>query len=164
MKSQRVDKSSVRALLVATSLCVAAGGFYNAAGATDWPNYRGPDHNGITKETDWKSDWGDSGPKVLWKKSIGMGFSSMAVADGRVYTMGNQGKTKDVVNCFDAATGEEKWTHSYLCPLEPKYYEGGTLGTPTVDGERVYTLSKMGSLYCLNNADGKVICACQHPA
>jgi len=157
MKSQKIDKGNVRALLVAISLCVAAGGFYNAAGAADWPNYRGPDYNGITKEIDWKSNWGDSGPKVLWKKSIGMGFSSITVADGRVYTLGNQGKTKDVVNCFDAVTGEEKWIHSYPCPLEPKYYEGGTLSTPTVDDDRVYTLSKMGSLYCLNAANGEVI-------
>ncbi len=156
MKSQKVGKG-VSTLILAMGLCVAVAGFYNTAWAADWPNYRGPDHNGITKETNWTSDWGDSGPKVLWKKSIGMGFSSMAVADGRVYAMGNQDKKRDVVYCFDAATGNEIWTHSYPCPLLPKYYEGGTLSTPTVDGDRVYTLSKMGSLFCLNAADGKVI-------
>lgn len=157
MKSQKVGKGSVSTLILAMGLCVAAAGFYDTAEAADWPNYRGPDHNGITNETDWTSSWGDSGPKVLWRKSIGIGFSSITVADGRVYAMGNQNKTQDVVYCFDPATGNEIWTHSYPCPLEPKYYEGGTLSTPTVDGNRVYTLSKMGSLFCLNAADGKVI-------
>ncbi|UCF17688.1 MAG: PQQ-like beta-propeller repeat protein, partial [Phycisphaerales bacterium] len=157
MKSPNVDMGNVSALFLTISLCVALMGFHNTAGAADWPNYRGPDHNGITKETDWKTNWADSGPKVLWKKSIGIGFSSMAVVGGKVYAMGNQGKKEDVVYCFDAVTGEEIWTHSYPCPLEPKYYEGGTLSTPTVDGDRVYTLSKMGSLFCLNAANGEII-------
>lgn len=157
MKSKKVSTCSVSTLILAISLCVTATGFYNIAAASDWPNYRGPDYNGFTKETDWKSNWGDTGPKVLWKKSLGMGFSSMVVVDGRVYAMGNRNKDEDVVYCLDAATGNEIWTHSYPCPLEPKYYEGGTLSTPTVDGDRVYTLSKMGSLFCLNTANGKVI-------
>jgi len=125
----------------------------------DWPNYRGPSHNGITRETNWSSTWPEAGPKTLWKKSIGTGFSSFAVAEGRVYTMGNTGKKgkTDIVYCFDAKTGRDIWTHAYPCPLEPKYYEGGTLATPTVDGAKVYTLSKMGDLFCLNAATGTVI-------
>ena len=159
MKLQKVVEGNVSALSVAVSLCIIAAGFYNTAQAADWPNYRGPGYNGITTETGWKSNWGDAGPKVLWKKSVGIGFSSITVADGQVYAMGNTGKTgnTDIVYCFDATTGRDKWTHSYPCPLEPKYYEGGTLSTPTVDGDRVYTLSKMGSLFCLNAADGKVV-------
>ena len=159
MKSPDMVKGGVSALIIGMCLSVIGTALCGTSRAADWPNYRGPDYNGFTKETNWKSDWGDSGPNVLWKKSVGIGFSSMAVADGCVYSMGNTGKTgnTDVVYCFDAVTGEEKWTHSYPCPLEPKYYEGGTLSTPTVDGDKVYTLSKMGSLFCLNAADGKVV-------
>ncbi|TKJ37330.1 MAG: alcohol dehydrogenase [Planctomycetes bacterium B3_Pla] len=159
MKSQKVVKDCVSALIFGICISVFGAGFYGAADAADWPNYRGPDYNGITGETDWKSNWGDDGPKELWKKSIGIGFSSMAVTDGRVYAMGNTGKkgNTDIVFCFDAATGEEIWKHSYPCPLQPKYYEGGTLTTPTVDGGKVYTLSKMGSLFCLDAAKGTVI-------
>ena len=95
MKSLKSGNSSVSTLIVAIGLCVAAMGFINMAGAADWPNYRGPDYNGFTKETDWKSNWGDSGPKVLWEKSIGMGFSSMAVADGRgVIHVGQQRRSR----------------------------------------------------------------------
>jgi len=129
-----------------------------AAGA-DWPHYRGPNYDGVTAETDWNCNWGDAGPKVLWKKSVGIGFSCTAVADGRVYTMGNTGKKSntDVVYCFDAKTGAELWKHSYPCPLEPKYYEGGTLSSPTVEAGKVYTLSKMGDLFCLDAAAGTVV-------
>jgi len=125
----------------------------------DWPNYRGPDYNGITSETNWTSTWPEAGPKKLWKKSLGIGFSSITVADGRVYTTGNTGKkgNTDIVFCFDAQTGQDVWTHAYPCALEPKYYEGGTLSTPTVDSGKVYVLSKMGDLFCLDAAKGTVI-------
>ena len=142
--------------VVAVSL---AFGFASMAG--DWPNYRGPDHNGISQETDWQADWGDTGPKMLWRTSVGVGSSSVVVADGRAYTMGNQGDEEsdqtDTVYCLDAATGAVIWEHSYPSPLLPKYYEGGTLSTPSVDGEVVYTLSKMGDLFCLDATTGNVI-------
>ena len=63
--------------------------------AGDWPNYRGPNHNGISDEVDWQGDWGDAGPKVLWQASVGTGSSSVVIADGRAYTMGNHGKEED---------------------------------------------------------------------
>lgn len=132
-----------------------------ASKADDWPSYRGPDHNGISNETNWRTDWGNAGPAVLWKASVGKGSSSVVTAAGRAFTMGNSGGTEadeaDTVFCFEADTGKMLWTHRYPCPLLPKYYEGGTLSTPTVDGERVYTLSKMGDLFCLDAATGKVI-------
>ena len=129
--------------------------------ASDWPNYRGPDHNGISRETEWKANWSEGGPKVLWRASVGKGSSSVVIAAGRAYTMGNFGEKepdeKDIVSCLDAQTGREIWTHSYPCPLLPKYYEGGTLSTPTVIGDFVYTLSKMGDFFCLEAATGKVV-------
>jgi outer membrane protein assembly factor BamB len=131
-----------------------------AAMADDWPMYRGPNHDGISQEIDWKADWGESGPRVAWRAPVGVGSSSVVVADGRAYTMGNRGEEesqqKDTVYCFDAATGKVLWRHTYPCPLLPKYYEGGTLSTPTVDGKAVYTLSKMGDLFCLDAATGEV--------
>jgi outer membrane protein assembly factor BamB len=129
----------------------------SAAFGADWPCYRGPSHDGISSETDWNSNWGASGPKVLWQKSIGIGFSTTAVADGRVYNMGNSDKKTETVYCLDAKTGNELWTRSYPCPLLPNSYEGGSLATPTVDAGKVYTLSKVGDLYCLDAAKGTVL-------
>ncbi len=123
--------------------------------ADDWPRWRGPNLDGISKETGWSSTWPKSGPKQLWKASVGTGFSSMSVANGRVYTMGNQ-KDTDTVYCFDAEKGTELWKHSYPSKLDPKYYEGGTSSTPTVDGDKVYTMGRFGDVFCLDAATGKV--------
>ncbi len=124
--------------------------------AIDWPNYRGPDHNGISKETGWSVKWPANGPKQLWKRKTGLGFASFAVANGRVYTTGNANK-QDTVFCFDASTGAEVWKFSYNAPLDDKYYQGGTSATPTVDGDRVYTFSKRGVVHCFDAAKGTVI-------
>ncbi len=140
--------------LLSVAAVLAAGGLASAA---DWPCYRGPSHNGTSQETNWSANWGTSGPKVLWKKSIGIGFSTTAVANGRAYNLGNSNKETDTVYCLDAGTGQELWKHSYPCPLLPNSYEGGPLSTPTVDGGQVYTLSKIGDLFCLEAATGKVL-------
>ncbi len=141
-------------VLPGLAACVMMG---RPAWGADWPCYRGPSHNGISQETDWNSNWGSAGPKVLWTKSIGIGFSTSSVAAGRVYSMGNSDKKTDTVSCFDAQTGRELWKHSYPCPLLPNSYEGGTLSTPTVDAGKVYTLSKIGDLFCLDAATGEVL-------
>lgn len=124
--------------------------------AEDWPNWRGPNHNGISTETGWRAQWPADGPPRLWKASVGTGFSSMAVAQGRVYTMGNRADA-DSVFCFDAETGKLIWKQSYACPTEPLFYEGGPSATPTVDGDHVYTLSRQGGLFCFRADNGKIV-------
>ena len=152
------DRRNWEALLAIVAVWLVFG---TATRAGDWPNYRGPNHTGISDEVDWQANWGDAGPKVLWRASVGTGSSSVVIAEGRAYTMGNHGEEEeqqeDTVYCVDAETGELLWKHTYHCPSLPKYYEGGTLATPTVDGGVVYTLSKMGDLFCLQADTGKVL-------
>ncbi len=126
------------------------------AQANDWPNWRGPNYNGISSETGWMTKWPAEGPKRLWKASVGTGFSSMSVVGNHVYTMGNAAD-KDSVFCFDAPTGKVVWQQSYSCPLDPKYYEGGPSVTPTVADKRVFTVSRKGDVYCFDADHGKVI-------
>jgi outer membrane protein assembly factor BamB len=140
-------------------LAISAGALALAtmgASAGDWPRWRGPELNGISAEKSWSTSWPASGPKQLWKAAVGTGFSSFAVSQGRVFTLGNVDGT-DSVYALDAATGRELWKHSYACPLGPKYYEGGPGATPTVDGERVYTLSKRGHVFCFEASSGKAL-------
>lgn len=126
------------------------------AGADDWPNYRGPNRDGISPETGWRTSWPAEGPTILWKASVGTGFASMAVSDGRVYTMGNR-DDQDTLYCFDAATGDEIWKQSYACPLYDNMHEGGPCSTPTVDGDSIYTFSKAGDAIRFNAADGAIV-------
>jgi outer membrane protein assembly factor BamB len=127
-----------------------------AGRAADWPQWRGPNQDGISTETGWTTQWPAGGPKQLWKANVGTGFSSVTVSQGRVFTLGNKADT-DTVYCFAAETGNLLWKYSYACPLNAKYYEGGPGATPTVDSDRVYTVSKTGQLFCFNAADGKII-------
>ena len=125
-------------------------------GGTDWPCWRGPARSGVSIEADWSCQRATNNMPVLWRASVGKGFSSLAVAGGRVYTMGNTDGT-DTVFCFDALTGGVLWRHSYMCELQPLAYEGGPGSTPAVDEGRVFTFSKDGHLFCLDAQDGHVV-------
>ncbi len=126
-----------------------------AAQAADWPSWRGPDRNGISKETDWSSNWGAAGPAKLWTANVGIGFAAVAVSEGHVFTSG-WADGQDSVRCLDAGTGQVLWTHSYQETLGNKMYEGGPNATPVVEGGKVFTVSKTGHAFCLEAATGKV--------
>ncbi len=137
------------------SLPGQAPGASKSANSENWAQWRGAKRDGISAATGWSSKWSES-PKVLWKKSVGWGYSSVAVRDGRVYTMGNSkvsGRDTDTVYCFDAKTGREIWKYSYPCKLG-KYK--GPRATPAVDAENVYTLSREGHLLCLDAKTGRL--------
>jgi outer membrane protein assembly factor BamB len=124
--------------------------------ADDWPQWRGPNRDGISKETGWLAKWPGNGPNKLWEARLGVGYSSHAVANGRVYTMGNIEET-DYVYCLDANTGKEIWKYDYACSSkDPNGYPGPRC-TPTVDSDRVYTLSREGHFFCFNAQNGKVL-------
>ncbi|MEI6783148.1 MAG: PQQ-binding-like beta-propeller repeat protein [Verrucomicrobiota bacterium] len=124
--------------------------------AEDWPHWRGPSHNGVSQETGWLDKWPEGGPSICWKANVGLGFSSLVVAQGRAFTLGHADNADRVV-CLDADTGKEIWRHSYPADLGDKYFEGGTTGTPTVEGDRVFTLSRWGDCFCFEAASGKIV-------
>lgn len=121
--------------------------------AQDWPRYLGPDGSGKV-DGNIRTNWKEEKPKELWRKDLGKGCTSFAIAGDKVVVMGNKDNT-DIVWCLDAATGKEIWTHKYSQKLDPKLYDGGPNATPTIDGDVVYTLSRTGNLFCLSMADGK---------
>lgn len=124
--------------------------------AEDWPQFLGPDRNGISKETKWRSNWSEKDVKISWKAEVGIGFSSMSVKDGRFFTMGHRAGN-DLVYCLNAETGKEIWKYKYKCKIVDNLHEGGPAATPTIDGDRVYTLSKEGHIFCFNAKNGDVI-------
>lgn len=128
----------------------------SSVNADDWPRWRGPNLNGTSQEKGWSTSWPKEGPRQLWKASVGIGFSSISVAQSRVFTLGNADEI-DTVFCFEAESGKELWKHAYACPLDAKFYEGGPGSTPTVDGDKVFTLGKRGQLFCFEAASGRIV-------
>ena len=131
-----------------------------ARSGADWPQFRGPDRNGISPQTGLISAWPADGPKRLWTAAVGTGYSSVAVSRGKAYTTGNVNGT-DTVFCLNALTGAGVW--KYSCPAAATAWDSqaksypGTRATPTVDGTRVYTFSLDAQLHCLDAESGKPI-------
>ena len=116
--------------------------------AADWPQWRGPDRTGISKEGGWLPEAAVA--RVIWKASVGSGYSAVAVVGERVVTMGNA-PNEDTVWCLSATNGAVVWKKSYPCAAGS--YPGPRV-TPTVEGQRVYTFSRAGLLLCLDLATG----------
>jgi len=120
--------------------------------AGDWLFFRGPDYNGVSKETNWQSSWPDTGPVVAWEHEAGIGVSGIVVQGDRVVTMGNR-EDQDIVVCL-GDDGSTHWEFSYPCEFKARMFDGGTAGTPTIAGGRVYTLAYDGQLYCIDLESG----------
>jgi outer membrane protein assembly factor BamB len=116
----------------------------------DWPQWRGPDHNGISIETGWFKE--GAAARTVWEASVGAGYSSVAVQAGRLYTLGNR-NNQDVVVCLDALTGTAVWAMEYPC--RAGNYPGSR-STPTVEGRSVYVSSREGHVHCLDAGTGAV--------
>ncbi|HVM49953.1 MAG TPA: PQQ-binding-like beta-propeller repeat protein [Candidatus Acidoferrum sp.] len=125
------------------------------AAAADWPQWRGPNRDGISAET-VRTNWPAAGPATLWRAAVGTGFSGVSISRGRACTLGNTAN-HDTAWCLDALSGKALWKHTYPSELGPQYYEGGPGSTPTVDGDRLFTISKWGDVFCLDAVSGKVV-------
>lgn len=124
--------------------------------AADWPQWRGPNRDGLSAETGLLTSWPAGGPRVLWRATgLGEGYSSMSVAGGRVFTQG-QNSSQEFVLAFDAKTGARVWLTFTGRPFRESR-GNGPRGTPTIDGDRLYAMAADGTLVSLEAATGKVI-------
>lgn len=139
-------------LLIASTGSPAAG--QEAAKGLDWPQWRGPERTNVSQEP--ASNLAGTA-ETLWTKELGLGHSSFAIAKGRVYTLGYDAEAGlDSVYCLDAASGAEVWRHSYPSEIWDVAHDGGTLTTPTVVGDVVYTSNREGKVFCFAAATGEV--------
>lgn len=130
--------------------------------AGDWPQYRGPNHDGSSSET-LRTDWSTTAPKVLWKKTVGPAWSSISTGGGKLFTQAQRfigNRDQEVCIAMDANTGQELWA----TPLDDADYPDGGTGptdgprsTPSVDGDHVYVFTSYLKLYCLQTSTGKVV-------
>src|SRR5713226_3386763 len=132
--------------------------------AEDWPQWRGPNRDGVWGETGLLETFPAQGLKVRWRVPVGWGFSSPVVAQGRVYLADSEvakPKANERVHCFDEITGKALWSHVYEAAYEdwafdPKQ-EVGPVATPIVQNGKVYTVGRRGDLFCLDAKRGDVI-------
>jgi outer membrane protein assembly factor BamB len=127
-----------------------------------WPQWRGPNRDGVSPETGFLAAWPPEGPRVLWKQLVGRGFSSVVIAGGRLYTMEEDAGAADppsrheAVVCLDAGTGNVLWRFRYPCDFDERF-GSGPRSTPAVDGEFVYTIGPTGILHCLRADTGEKV-------
>jgi outer membrane protein assembly factor BamB len=138
------------------ALLLAGASALQAAEPTDWPQFLGPQRNGVSPEKGLNWDWKNQPPKVVWKAPIGNGFSSMCVVGERLFTQAKRGP-RDVVVCLSTKDGRELWTYD----AAPSYVDlqrqgAGPRSTPTYHDGKVYCLFAQGELFCLTT-DGKLV-------
>jgi outer membrane protein assembly factor BamB len=134
-----------------------------AAWADDWPQWRGPQRDGVWRENGILEAIPAGGLKVRWRARISAGYSGPVVAQGRVYVSDHQLRTSaerpevERVVCLEEATGKPLWAHAYPCDYANMEYGNGPRASPTVHEGKVYSLGTQGHLVCLDAAEGKLL-------
>src|SRR5262245_20199566 len=125
-----------------------------ARGAESWPTFRGPQRTAVAPDKGLLEAWPAEGPKLLWKTAgAGRGYSSLAIVDGRIYTLGDAPSTADdkdeYLVCFNLADGKQLWkTKTGEAWNQGKPDWQSSRSTPTVDGDRLYVITPHGMLIC----------------
>ncbi len=127
--------------------------FGQSADKQDWPQFRGPNGDGISRETGWNPNALAGGAKVLWNANVGEGWSSVTISGDKVFTMGWRDDS-NTVYALNVKDGQVVWKHSY--PSRKVDYPGPR-ATPVTDGKVVYSLGQGGEVLCLAARDGKLI-------
>jgi outer membrane protein assembly factor BamB len=124
--------------------------------ADDWPQWRGPNRDGKSAETGLLKEWPAGGPALAWRATgAGEGYSSFAVANRRLYTLGAREGTEYLI-AYDAASGKRLWETANGRRFENDR-GSGPRATPTVDGDRIYAFGASGDLSAVDAATGKPI-------
>jgi len=124
-----------------------------------WTQWGGPQQDFCAPAGELASSWSESGPKTLWNRELGDGYSAILFENDRLYTMYRSG-TEEVVVCLDAGNGETIWKQGYRQELHPNHLGGyghGPRATPLISGELLFTIGIAGRLHALNKDDGKVV-------
>jgi outer membrane protein assembly factor BamB len=125
----------------------------------DWPQWRGPNRDGVWRETAIVRQFASDRLIPKWRVEIGSGYCGPTVAEGRVYVMDlvTRPETSEQIHCFDQESGKLLWSLAYACPYGEVRYPAGPRASVTIDGGKAYALGATGRLHVLNAASGKVL-------
>jgi outer membrane protein assembly factor BamB len=128
--------------------------------ADDWPQWRGPARDGVSKEKGLLKSWPKEGPALAWTfEEAGLGYSGYAVVGNVLYSMGavdDKNGDKEFTFALDTKTGTQLWKTDFG-QYYPNGWGGGPRSTPTVDGEHIYVLGGRGTVACLKAKDGAIV-------
>lgn len=129
------------------------------AQSLDWPQWGGPHRNFVSDAKGLAVTWPEGGPRRVWAREFGEGYSAIAAEGGRLYTMTRRG-SQELVVALDAETGKTLWEYAYDAPFSPEYSMEngpGPHATPAVAGERVFAAGATGKLHALDKRTGKLL-------
>jgi outer membrane protein assembly factor BamB len=150
-----MKSTSIKALIATASITLLLSQVAAQSGG-DWPQWRGANRDGISKETGLLKQWPAEGPPLVWKATgAGGGYSSFSVANNRLYTLGLRGN-REFILAFDVTTGKEAWATAHGGAFRNDRGDGPR-GTPTIDGDRLYALGGNGDLSALDTRTGRII-------
>ena len=127
--------------------------------AQDWPQWRGPNRDGISAEKNLLKEWPKEGPKLVWQvKDLGSGYATPSVDNKQIYVMANDGLEDEFVKALDVKTGKLVWSTRIGKVGNPTQRPNfpAARSTPTVDGNFLYVLSSDGDLACIDKKSGKI--------
>lgn len=124
--------------------------------AEEWTDFRGPRRDGHYRGGPILTRWPEQGLKPLWRRTVGGGYASLVLAEGRVFTIEQHGD-REVVAAYELRTGNEIWTHSWEAAFEESLGGDGPRATPTWHQGRIYALGGTGELHCLDAGEGRLI-------
>lgn len=128
--------------------------------AEDWPQWRGPQRDGVWRETGIVEKFSTKELPIKWRAKISAGYSGPTVAKGKVYVtdrLAERGASQERILCFDERTGESLWTVAYPCEYGRVGYAAGPRAGVTIDDGKAYALGATGWLHCLDAASGKIL-------
>lgn len=133
----------------------------HASVLADWPQWRGPERDGHAADQSLLSEWPEGGPALAWEfDNAGAGYSSVAVADGRLYTLGNRDGNCHLI-VLDAESGKRLFSQSFARAGNSDDYNtgwgAGSRSTPTIDGDQVFVLSDVGIVAAFNRTSGDLL-------
>jgi outer membrane protein assembly factor BamB len=123
----------------------------------DWPRFNGPFDNASSLETNLVKNWGKNGPKLLWERNKGEGYSSPGVSQG-ILVLFHRQNGMEIIEGLDSATGESKWSYEYPVEYQDRYgYSNGPRASPVIDGDFIYAHGVTSWLTCLDLKTGELI-------